>query len=237
MEPVVVQRARAAAAGTNGTSVGGTPLAATGGAGVGSGGLAQVGGNTLPAAVSALGQRGSRRGERRYPSTARRLESTPIGRSMWSTDTTCMAVFTDGAGCAAVCAEAGLDCAEVWENTDDQCAADTGLAELSCDPDTGHQSDYCVCAGEGTPAGSGGAPASGGAGSGGAGSGGAGPAAPSTAAALGGQRERPVMFPDYIFSKPAPIGWASEEWRHDRWRLRHAILRDVAALTVPGRGQ
>lgn len=195
--------------GTSGTSVGGT-FTATGGAGVGSGGLAQVGGNTATGGSVGVGGNVGVGGGAVLP-----VDCSPIGEHAdWtlcgSTDTTCMAVFTDGAGCAAVCAEAGLDCAEVWENTDDQCAADTGLAELSCDPDTGHQSDYCVCAGEGMPAGSGGAPGSGGAGSGGDGSGGGGSGGASSGGSGGQSGNAPCDVPDYIFSEPAPIGWASE---------------------------
>lgn len=56
----------------------------------------------------------------------------------------CTVVFTDGAGCDAVCAAAGLACAEVWENVDDACAPDTARPALACG-NTGHSSDYCVC--------------------------------------------------------------------------------------------
>jgi hypothetical protein len=53
-------------------------------------------------------------------------------------------VFADGAGCAAVCAAAGLACTAAYENVEDACLADKGLPELGCGA-TGHQSDYCVC--------------------------------------------------------------------------------------------
>jgi pectate lyase len=79
----------------------------------------------------------------------------------------CAAVFTDRAGCAAVCASVGLVCTEVWEDVDGVCAPDTGLPVLTCDPATDHDSDYCLCTDDGTPAGSGGAQGSGGSGSGG----------------------------------------------------------------------
>lgn len=62
----------------------------------------------------------------------------------------CAAVFTDGSGCTAVCAAVGLACAEVWENVQDECAADTDLAALSCGSPSGHESDYCVCRGSGS---------------------------------------------------------------------------------------
>jgi pectate lyase len=66
----------------------------------------------------------------------------------------CNAVFTDGAGCAAVCAAAGLECEAVYEDLTDECAPDLERPQLTCDPPSGHQSDYCVCArpgGECTP--------------------------------------------------------------------------------------
>ncbi|MCG3174075.1 MAG: hypothetical protein GMKNLPBB_02295 [Myxococcota bacterium] len=62
----------------------------------------------------------------------------------------CGVVFTDKAGCQAVCAAAGLKCARVFENQDNACAKDTTRPELSCDPPTGHGSDYCECAPSGT---------------------------------------------------------------------------------------
>ncbi len=62
-----------------------------------------------------------------------------------STDDECRAVFTDKAGCNALCAAANLTCAGVFENIDDACAPDTTRAELTCTPDSNHASDYCVC--------------------------------------------------------------------------------------------
>ena len=55
----------------------------------------------------------------------------------------CRAVFRNGAGCTAVCAAAGLTCAEAREDVQDECAADTSRPAISCD--SGHESDYCVC--------------------------------------------------------------------------------------------
>lgn len=40
-----------------------------------------------------------------------------------------------------------LGCAQVWENLDGECAPDTSAAQLSCDVETNHQSDFCVCSG------------------------------------------------------------------------------------------
>ncbi|MCC6216745.1 MAG: hypothetical protein IT376_17935 [Polyangiaceae bacterium] len=85
-----------------------------------------------------------------------------------SSATTCAAVFTDGAGCDAVCAVAGLSCTSALENVEGQCAADTTRPPVPCS--AGHQSDYCVCGGPG--AGTGGAAGTGGGGSGGASGGG-----------------------------------------------------------------
>ena len=57
----------------------------------------------------------------------------------------CGAVFTDGAGCTAVCAAAGLTCVSASENLDDSCGPDTSRPEIACD--SGHQSDFCQCGG------------------------------------------------------------------------------------------
>jgi|GEM_PF-1883785 len=57
----------------------------------------------------------------------------------------CAVVFEDSTGCAAVCNALGLDCTATWENADDACAPDTSRPPLTCEPGSGHQSDYCVC--------------------------------------------------------------------------------------------
>lgn len=57
---------------------------------------------------------------------------------------TCAAVFTDGAGCAAVCAAAGLVCLETYEDAP-MCTADRARPALSCSTPSGHASDYCLC--------------------------------------------------------------------------------------------
>jgi len=190
--------------------IGGTP-SSSGGSPSGSGGLQQTGGSIGVGGASSGGNVGSGGNVQVLPVDCSPIQNHTDWTLCGSTDTSCLAVFTDGAGCAAVCAEAGLGCAEVWENTEDQCAADTALPELACDPATGHQSDYCVCVGEGTPAGSGGA-GSGGAGSGGAGSGGqSGGSGGTSSGGSGGQSgNAPCDVPGYIFSDPAPIGWASQ---------------------------
>jgi pectate lyase len=71
-----------------------------------------------------------------------------------SGDGYCTAVFNDGAGCDSVCAAAGLSCVESWENAEGSCAPDMTLAQLSCGQ-ADHQSDFCRCAGEGSPTGTG----------------------------------------------------------------------------------
>lgn len=55
----------------------------------------------------------------------------------------CGAVFTNSAGCTAVCATAGLVCTTAYENVENQCARDDARPTLPCD--SGHQSDYCLC--------------------------------------------------------------------------------------------
>jgi hypothetical protein len=62
---------------------------------------------------------------------------------------TCAGVFTDGAGCAAYCAAAGMVCAARF-------GGEPGCAEerqnpLPCEPETGHTSDWCECVRVGPP--------------------------------------------------------------------------------------
>jgi pectate lyase C len=98
----------------------------------------------------------------------------------------CAAVFTDGAGCDAVCAAAGLECAEVWENAEDSCGADTERDQRSCS-DEDHESDYCLCRGEGTPGTGGSSGMGGAAGMGAGGTGAAGMGAGGTLGGMGGR--------------------------------------------------
>lgn len=56
----------------------------------------------------------------------------------------CSFVFEDAAGCAAVCAAAGLRCAQSYENVEGSCGADRLRPSLDC-RETAHGSDYCVC--------------------------------------------------------------------------------------------
>jgi pectate lyase len=68
------------------------------------------------------------------------------GRELCSaTAEACEVVFTDRAGCAATCAEAGLVCGETLENLDDACAGDRARPALDCAVDAGHGSDLCRC--------------------------------------------------------------------------------------------
>ena len=57
----------------------------------------------------------------------------------------CEVLFEDSTGCATVCEALGLTCHATWENIDDSCAPDTTRPPLTCEPESGHQSDYCVC--------------------------------------------------------------------------------------------
>ena len=61
------------------------------------------------------------------------------------TESTCVGVFYDSAGCEAFCAAVGLVCGEVRDNLDGQCAPMEDRSPLTCDPSTGHQSDWCLC--------------------------------------------------------------------------------------------
>ncbi len=159
------------AAATGGSNPGGAPSAgggapSTGGASLATGG---TGGSAAPVDCSGITRAG-------YELCA-------------SSETTCEAVFTDGAGCTAVCAAAGLACDSGAENIDGQCAADDTLPAVACD--SGHQSDYCRCSGS-TGAGSGG-------GSGGDGSGGS---------ATGGSGGGATVLGDLSITDPVP-GFAS----------------------------
>ena len=74
------------------------------------------------------------------------ISANPEWELCFSEPDRCIAVFTDGAGCAAVCAAVGLECESVQEDLTGECAPNLQLPALTCDPPSGHQSDYCVCA-------------------------------------------------------------------------------------------
>jgi len=80
-------------------------------------------------------------------------ELIPLANASWdlcfASTQHCEATFGDGAGCAEVCAAAGLACTAAYENRDGLCAPNLDLPTLSCD--SGHQSDYCVCGAAETP--------------------------------------------------------------------------------------
>jgi pectate lyase len=201
---------------------------ASGGALGTTGGVSGVGGDGAGTGGTDVGTGGSNLGTGGESVVLPPVDCSAIASS-WelcgSTDDTCTAVFDDSTGCSEVCEAAGLVCAEVWENADGECAPDTGLAELSCDPPSGHQSDYCVCARDPNAAGSGGAMNTGGEpGSGGAMSTGG---ATSTGGAMntggsmgtggstntgggGNSGNAPCDVPDFIFSQPTADGWASQ---------------------------
>lgn len=102
----------------------------------------------------------------------------------------CAAVFSDGSGCGAVCAAAGLECEGAHENVEGVCAADSTLPAVPCE--SGHQSDYCLCGGE--LAGTGGAGSGGAAGTGGSdGSGGSGGTSGSGAPDCNSVSDQPIV--------------------------------------------
>lgn len=72
----------------------------------------------------------------------------------------CDGVFTNAEGCVAFCAAAGLLCASRYGGSPN-CGGPELNYPLDCASDTGHDSDWCHCAGA---AGSGGAGGSGGSG-------------------------------------------------------------------------
>jgi hypothetical protein len=132
--------------------------ASGGGAGAGSGGAgASAGSGTLPSAGSG-GTASASGGSSSAPSEP--VDCSGIIRAGYelcaSGPDSCEAVFDDGAGCAAVCAAAGLVCSRVYEDKSGECAPDQARPELSC-AGSGHESDYCICVRpEGDPVGAGG---------------------------------------------------------------------------------
>ncbi|MBK8260379.1 MAG: hypothetical protein IPK80_03470 [Nannocystis sp.] len=79
------------------------------------------------------------------PAECGAIAATPGWQLCASDVGTCEGVFTDGAGCQAMCAAVGMTCAEVYEDLDGACAPDLDRPPLGCDPPSGHKSDYCVC--------------------------------------------------------------------------------------------
>lgn len=64
-----------------------------------------------------------------------------------ATPDSCSIVFQDGAGCAAACANLGLECSMSFDTadmTEDVCSPADRLGALGC-ADTDHDADYCVC--------------------------------------------------------------------------------------------
>jgi pectate lyase len=58
----------------------------------------------------------------------------------------CAIVFEGRQGCRAACALGGLACLEAMENLDGAvCGPDRARAALSCDVESGHGSDWCLC--------------------------------------------------------------------------------------------
>lgn len=91
------------------------------------------------------------------------IRAVPAYEVCDETDTTCKGVFSDGAGCVAYCAAAGMDCVASYGG-EPGCMMEANNP-LPCDPPSGHASDWCECAGRPLAgAGGGGAPGSGGAG-------------------------------------------------------------------------
>ncbi len=125
-----------------------------------------------------------------------------------SGDDFCAAVFSDGAGCAAVCAAVGLACAETWEDAEGSCAANKGVAALSCSAPSGHQSDYCRCAGPGGGTGGVGTGGTGGVSTGGVSTGGVSTGGVGTGGVGTGGTGGTIGA-----DQCAPIGWATRSGR------------------------
>lgn len=89
------------------------------------------------------------------------IRANPAWEVCEESDTTCGGVFTDGAGCVAYCAAAGMTCTARFGG-EPGCLKEP-QSELDCAADNGHASDWCECAGPAIEpdAGSGGSPAGG----------------------------------------------------------------------------
>jgi MYXO-CTERM domain-containing protein len=77
------------------------------------------------------------------PSPCDSIASHPGWEVCEQSATTCAGVFTDGAGCAAFCAAAGMQCVARFGG-EPGCAKEPNNP-LSCDDASGHGSDYCEC--------------------------------------------------------------------------------------------
>ncbi|MDP6935620.1 MAG: hypothetical protein QGG40_22060, partial [Myxococcota bacterium] len=70
-----------------------------------------------------------------------------LANSAWevceTSDTECAGVFTDGAGCQAYCAAAGLECTNRYGG-EPGCQKEPENV-IDCDTDNGHESDWCTC--------------------------------------------------------------------------------------------
>jgi pectate lyase len=107
-----------------------------GGSGAGQGGGSGAGGGGAAGAAAAV--------------DCSNVSENPAWQLCAQTVSTCEVVFTDGAGCAALCATLGLQCLGAAEDLDGACAPDTTKPLLSCTTPSGHKSDHCTCAATGS---------------------------------------------------------------------------------------
>ena len=126
-----------AATGSGGES-GETGETASGGTSTGPGGSTGTGGTSGGTTTGGTSGGGG-------PADCAAIAATPGWQLCASGEGTCEAVFTNSAGCQAMCAAVGMTCAQVYEDLDGACAPDLDRPALGCDPPSGHKSDYCVC--------------------------------------------------------------------------------------------
>lgn len=70
------------------------------------------------------------------------ISANPLWELCESGENYCAGVFTDGAGCAAFCGAAGLECTAKFEGNP---GCQKVPIEYTCDYDTGNMSDWCEC--------------------------------------------------------------------------------------------
>ena len=83
------------------------------------------------------------------------LRAEPAYEVCAETDTTCAGVYTDGSGCSAYCAAAGMTCTARFGG-EPGCQKEPANP-IPCDESNSHASDWCECSGPPLPPGTGGA--------------------------------------------------------------------------------
>jgi pectate lyase len=76
------------------------------------------------------------------------IEEQPEWELCGAAPQACAGIFYDNTGCEALCASVGMSCSQSRENIDGECTPNMERLPLDCE-NTGHQSDWCFCTGDG----------------------------------------------------------------------------------------